>query len=45
MIGYYESPKLWKELKYKGGILKNNEEIIITQISEEQENFKNLVFW
>ena len=27
MIGYYESPKLWKELKYKGGILKNNEEI------------------
>ena len=25
--GYFESPKLWKELKNKGGILKNNEEI------------------
>lgn len=25
--GYYESPKLWGELKYKSGILKSNDEI------------------
>ena len=25
--GYYESPKLWKALKNKSGVLKNNEEI------------------
>ena len=25
--GYYKSPKLWSELKYKSGILKNNAEI------------------
>lgn len=25
--GYYESPKLWKELKRKGGLLKSNREI------------------